>query len=144
MNKQSAWMCAQGMLARREHSLFELKQKLIKKDYDIAEIDLVLVRLQEKGWQSDEKLCEIYIRSKVNNGQGPVKICYDLKQKGISSELIYRYIESYDDDWLNLCQELFQKKFKGQKSKELKVLAQQMRFLSSRGFPTNIIQRVIR
>ncbi len=137
-------MCAQGMLARREHSRLELEQKLRKKDYQAEEIVQVLDKLLQKDWQSDLRFCQSFIRSRVNKGQGPNKICYDLKQRGVCATIVNEQLQIYKDDWLNLCKNLYQKKYSSTKSTDIKLQARQMRFLSSRGFTQDIIQKVIR
>ena len=49
---------ALDLLARREHSGFELKQKLCVKNFASDEIAAVLEILKQKGFQSDERFAE--------------------------------------------------------------------------------------
>ncbi|RUM78536.1 MAG: regulatory protein RecX, partial [Candidatus Thioglobus sp.] len=43
------------MLVRREHSVFELTQKLINKDFDRADVERALDLLIKQNYQSDER-----------------------------------------------------------------------------------------
>ena len=43
------------MLVRREHSVFELTQKLTAKEFDTADIESVVDSLIEQNYQSDER-----------------------------------------------------------------------------------------
>lgn len=72
-------------LGRREYSSYELKNKLLKKYGSESEelVELTLSYLKEKGWQSDERFTESFIRSKVRKGIGVSRIQRELRQKGI-------------------------------------------------------------
>ncbi len=137
-------MSAQAMLARREHSRLELKQKLQLRDFPLDEVELVLDKLIEKGWQSDERFCEAFIRSRVAKGQGPQKIAYNLKSRGVNNILIANEMQNYVECWLELCQTLFEKKYQGIIPENPAEKAKQYKFLSSRGFPNDIIRQIIK
>ena len=52
---------AQRSLAMREHSKFQIKNKLINKGFDINTIIEVLNELDDSGFQSDQRLSLIHI-----------------------------------------------------------------------------------
>ena len=75
-------------LARREHSEQELRQKAEgAHDDDADEVEAVLRQLKDEGLQSDERFTEAYVHHRVNAGIGPLKIRYELRQKGIDESL---------------------------------------------------------
>jgi regulatory protein len=83
--KQVIFKKACFYLSRREYSSYELKDKLVKKYGSDSEelIDGTLKYLEEKGWQSDSRFTEAFIRSKVRKGIGVSRIQRELRQKGI-------------------------------------------------------------
>ncbi|SUO93356.1 regulatory protein RecX [Suttonella ornithocola] len=122
-------LCVEA-LARREHSRAELSAKA--KDSIPAEvIEAVLNQLAEKGWQSDERFAQTYIRSKAMRGDGPLKIRQSLKQRGIDESLIRDTLES--EDWFARASEVYAKKY-AQPTKDAKERAKRQRFLAQRGF----------
>ncbi|MGJ8525136.1 Regulatory protein RecX [Halomonadaceae bacterium LMG 33818] len=121
------------LLAPREHSVFELKRKLKTHAYPEADIDEAIAMLQRDGLQSDERFCEIFVRSRSARGQGPIKIEAGLRERGVSSALISMAIEAAEVDWQILAREALEKKF-GQPPASLKEKSKQLRFLAARGF----------
>ncbi len=85
-------MVAMGLLSRREHSTYQLTQKLRKRDFGLDEIEAALDRLQRENLQSNSRFIESMVNSRVNAGLGPVKIKYELRQKGISIEQFVNYM----------------------------------------------------
>jgi len=84
---------AMDLLARREHSAQELRQKLKTREYDIDAIDEILQALKEDRLQSDERFTESYVNHRFNAGVGPLKIRYELRQKGVSDRLVDEFLE---------------------------------------------------
>lgn len=120
-----------GLLARREHSQQELRQKLLLKGYPISEIETVLALLTKEGLQSDERYAEAYVRHRVDMGFGPRRIMLELRQRGVPNELIYQYVPEDDDFWQSALSSLYQRKYHTQRNKDF---GQQARFLIQRGF----------
>jgi regulatory protein len=84
--------------------------------------------LIEQKYQSDERFSEAFILMRYNQGKGPVIISSELKKRGI---------ESFDlsiFDWFELAKEVREKKFGKNLSLDYKTQAKQKRFLKSRGF----------
>ena len=80
-------LAAEVLLARREHSHLELRRKLNRRFPDDADrIDSEVNQLAVEGLQSNARLAEAFIRSRVNRGQGPSKISLELKDRGVADE----------------------------------------------------------
>lgn len=137
----SIWNSALNILARREHSEAELRTKLQVKfpesDSDIAD---VLSRLQEQGLQSDLRYTEMWLRSQVSKGRGPVRIRYEARQKGIE-KLIESVICDSDIDWFELASDCLCRRFSD--VDDPKERARAYRYLSYRGFGADMIQYAI-
>jgi regulatory protein len=91
---------AVGLLARREHSAFELQRKLSQRGFDSLVIDDVISRLAEQGWQSDARYAEAYVRMRVERGYGLQSIRAELGQRGVARAVIQTVLEEADVDWL--------------------------------------------
>ena len=82
-----------SFLARREHSVEELRRKLkqnssISKTTDFSKLlERCLQEMQEKGFQSDDRFARQYVESKLaNKSHGPLKILAELFNRGIPRE----------------------------------------------------------
>ena len=67
-----AQQTAFNLLARREHSAFELTQKLKQRGYSSTIIATVLNKLQQQHLQSDTRFVENYIHSRINKRLRPI------------------------------------------------------------------------
>ena len=136
-------------MARREHTRLELTRKLKAKDFTDDEIDAQMLVLIEDGLQSDERYAETYVYMRRKRGYGPLKITQELQQRGVSSDLVEAYIEFNDKIWLDTARQAYEKKFGCQSvsgsmkggANSAKERAKRMRFLQSRGFTGDIIQK---
>ena len=128
-NQQSkSYALALKMLMRREHSQLELSKKLQLKGFNDVDIKHSIDLLIEQKYQSDERFSEAFIIMRYNQGKGPVVISSELKKRGI---------ESFDlsiIDWFELAKEVRKKKFGQNLPLDYKTQAKQKRFLQSRGF----------
>ena len=90
---------ALSLLAIREHSVEEMKQKLLSKGYNKSEIEETIKKLKDENFLSDSRFCQVYIRSRLKkNPEGKSLLILRLKQKGISSDLARREVDSYFED----------------------------------------------
>ena len=128
------YQSAMNMLARREHSVFELTRKLQQKDFPFELIQEVIERLVADNLLSDERYAEAYVRMRSARGFGLQRIRMEMNERGIASELISEAIEQSDVDWHALALEVRYKKFGEQPAEELALRAKQMKFLQYRGF----------
>jgi regulatory protein len=124
---------ALAMLTRREHSQFELRQKLAELDAESSVIDTILHEFSTQNWQNDRRFTEIFIRYSARKGQGALNIRQELKQRGITDkEMVEELLAEHD--WFELAQEIRVKKFGEELPTERKEQARQLRFLQYRGF----------
>ncbi len=122
------------LLARREHSEQELQRKLLARGYTPETIEEALAGLKAAGIQNDTRFAEAYIRNRVANGCGPVRITRELYERGISRELVTQVLAALEMDWEEQVQAVRQKKFGRQAPSDIKEQARQSRFLQYRGF----------
>ncbi len=127
------------LLVRRDYSVQELYDKAQMKAMDMTLFTEVLEQLQQAGFQSDERFCEAFIRSRVRKRMGPVKIKMELRQKGIGEAVSRQVFQQLGVDWFVMASALAQKKQQplpegADFETRQKAKAKLMRFLQSRGF----------
>ncbi|MFT4022040.1 MAG: regulatory protein RecX [Acinetobacter sp.] len=131
-----------ALLAKREHSKAELREKLRRYAMNLEEVDALLQEFEIKNYQSDERYAELVLSSQINRGKGPRRILQTLHLKEVQSKNIQEQIK--DIDWNEQAYNLKVKKFGTEVSKDPKVLSKQIRFLQYRGYDMDVIMKVIR
>ena len=124
---------AMDLLARREHSVAELRRKLLAKGYEPSTVDEQLQKLEQENLLSDRRFTESYVNFRSKKGFGPMRIEQELKEKGIGHELQQEYLDN-KDYWRNIAKEVREKRFGSTVPNDYKDKAKQMRFLQYRGF----------
>ena len=131
-------------MGKREYSYTELGQKLktyLEEDEDFEVITAILEDFKTHGWLSDARFTEQIVHARSHKF-GASKIANELREKGVSAELIESAIEQVKDNELDNAKEIWRKKFK--KSPDSRdEWARQARFLQSRGFGFDIIKKVL-
>lgn len=124
---------ALGLLTRREHSAFELKQKLSLRGFGADVIDAVIERLAAQGWQSDSRYADAYLRMRVARGYGLMAIRAELRQRGVASACVTEVIAEADVDWLACAQRQVARHYQ-QPADDRAALLHRYRHLLNRGF----------
>jgi regulatory protein len=134
---------AMDYLARREYGQDELVQKLMTAGFetDVA-ADAVQV-LADEGLQSDERYAGAFVRSRINQGKGPVRIRQELKERGLGGAVVDNAFEDAGADWYELAREVRVRKFGTSLPGDFTEKARQMRFLQYRGFESGQIQSAV-
>ncbi|MCZ6618003.1 MAG: regulatory protein RecX [Gammaproteobacteria bacterium] len=131
------------LLARREHSVHELLRKLRIKGGAESTCLTVVEELAGLDLQSDGRFAEAYTHSRVSKGFGPMRIRQDLRQRGIEDELVEHQLTRDAEYWIKIAEGARQKRFKGVAPETRDVWNAQARFLAQRGFPSDLIYRVL-
>jgi len=135
-------------LSRREHSRWELKQKLIAKNFsdfsnaDDADIEKILDQLIQDNLQSDVRFAESYVRYRKQAGFGPNRIKLELRERGVASVLIDDVLDVHASEWQTQMKNVWQKKFLNP-SKNQAEKAAQFRFLLYRGYTSEAIKALL-
>ena len=132
------------LLARREHSVAELRRKLESRGFGGEAIERVLSQLREVRLLSDERFVEAYVHSRYERGFGPLRIQKELRERGVSAELISRGVEPEAEGWTVLMGCVRQKRFGPALPADYPEQARQARFLQSRGFAAEQIHRLFK
>lgn len=152
VSKQSPSLKARALrlLSRREYSRHELSQKLLRlggqNDDGLAtdleeQITQVLDEFESQGWLSDERYAHALVRRRSQR-YGLRRVSEELQRAGIESEMISRISHELNSSEFERAQALWVRKF-GEISSDQKERAKQYRFLVSKGFSPELVNRLI-
>ena len=131
-------------MGKREYSYAELGQKLkayLEEDEYFEQITAILEDFKARGWLSDARFTEQIVHARSHKF-GSAKIANELREKGVSSDLIESAIEQVKENELDNAKEIWRKKFRKSPASRDE-WARQARFLQSRGFGFDIIKKVL-
>ena len=132
---------AMDLLARREHAVVELHQKLQafskKRGYDTGCVNKIVDELQTEGLVSDERFTEAFVRYRMNNGYGPRRIQIELRERGVNEKIQAAHLDFGSPQWLERATQVRCKRFGIGLPEDYKERARQARFLQYRGFTTD-------
>ncbi len=142
-------------MGKREYSYAELGQKLksyalkdgLEEDESFDErsanqhVTAILEDFKTRGWLSDARFTEQIVHARSHKF-GASKIANELREKGVSQDLIETAIEQVKENELDNAKEIWRKKFKAIPTSRDE-WARQGRFLQSRGFGFDVIKKVL-
>ncbi len=127
-----------GLLPYREFSTAELVDRLESRGHGRHLVERAVQQLAEEGLQSDQRFTEVFVRSRLNKGQGPMLIRGELRARGIDELLINEHLTLDESFWIENAHEAALKRFK-MLAETREGWAAQARFLARRGFPSSVI-----
>lgn len=119
------------LLARREYSCFELKQKLRSK-FSSQAIEKALQSCIDKNYQSDERFANMLLSHCLNCFYGPLKYRSDACKKGLDQNLVNNTIANVD--WYLVAFNALLKKYKDLQFENYEQKQKALSFLARRGF----------
>lgn len=138
-NPTALQQTAVKLLARREHSSAELRQKLLQKGALKDLIEPLLQRLQAANILNDARFAEVYARMRAGRGFGPLRIRAELLQRGVAGSYIDQALDSPELDWPVIAEQVRRKKFGRDIPQTFIEKAPQLKFLQYRGFIAEIL-----
>lgn len=133
-----------NLLARREHSKFELQQKLSNKGFVPEDVTKIIQDLANQGLQSDDRFVEAYINMRSRRGVGPVRIKAELQERGINKEQSGQFLIESDPVWFELVKSVRHKKFGKNIPCDLSEMMRQKKYLYYKGFTSDHIKRIFK
>ena len=112
------------LLSRREHSIKEIKEKLLLRFDDKEVVNSVITKLKENNLVNNERFAGAYVSNRKRKGFGPKKIFYELLSKGVNESVIETII-SEEGGWKKTAKLAFMKKFKDGPSSDTKQILKQ-------------------
>jgi len=138
------------LLARRAHSVFELRRKLLSKEDNSSIVNSILHELTERDYLNDEKFALEFMEERLaKKKSGIIKIKSELSARGVNKEFIDKaFRQLYNREQLyDTAFKLAEKKveiIKRKEEDESKIKLKLMNFLQNRGFDFEIIRDVVR
>lgn len=144
---QKAMNTAVRILANRDHSKFELKQKLQQRGFTNTVIDAVMANCEHFGYVDDPRTARVYIRQLKRKCFGRRYISMALKKKHLSGAAIEKILlEDYpDDDEYESAAQILKKKMKtfARETDPQKRSDKIYRYLYGRGFHPAVIRSLV-
>jgi len=129
------------LLSGREHSRFELEQKLKRFEQAPGTLERALDELQAKGFINEQRVIESVLHGRAAK-LGSARIKQELQGKGLDRQAVSAALSDLQASEHERAQEIWRKKF-GALPTDAQAAAKQMRFLMSRGFSAEVIRRVV-
>lgn len=110
-----------NLVSRGFYSQKQISQKLSQKGYKPKSCELAISKLKEYGYLNDKEFATAYVQQNQQS-KGKLRLANELKQKGISDDLISKSLPTADferEQALKLCQKYNEKHpISDQKNKE--------------------------
>ncbi len=135
------------ILTRRDHSRYELVQKLKRRGFSRENIDDAVASCERFDYINDDRTVHVYIRQLKHKGYGKKRIQLELKKKGFRSSHIQGILDQSvsETDEREGAERILKKNIKRfEREKEaLKRRAKIYRFLHAKGFSPAIIAEMV-
>ena len=126
-------------LVRREHSRAELARKLEPHAETVEAVQALLDQLASSKQLSDERYAEGRVRT-LSRKYGTARIRHDLRSKGVSDQIV---TSVSNEGELERAKAILARKYR-EPAATPEERARRARFLQSRGFPMELIARLLR
>ena len=142
---RQAYAAAIRLLGSRDHSTFELRRKLAKREHDDAAIDAALEELEAANYVNDVRYAELYAEQRMNQGFGPLSIRAKLNERGIEGYLVNKALEILTVTWSEHAESVIHKRFAPADilDNSQRATARIARFLNGRGFASSDALRAL-
>lgn len=147
LSKKEALKKAQRLCAMQEKCTFDLENKLKEWGCNVEHIPTIVEKLKEENFLCDDRYAKTFVREKFRfNKWGKIKIAYQLKLKGISSDIIHSaFREINENEYYNLLYHELSKKNQTLRKTDLNDKKQKLfSFANSRGFENEITGMAIK
>ena len=147
-DKNQAVKFAIKLLSIRKRSVFEMRNRLKRKEFGGEIIDEVIEELFEYKYLNDEEFAEAYINDRINfNPRGSFLIKKELREKGVAENIVDWKIEELlpEEKEMELAKEAAEKKIKSL-NKDLdknKIYQKVSAYLQAKGYAGWIIREIL-
>ena len=147
-DKNQAVKFAIKLLSIRKRSVFEMRNRLKRKEFGGEIIDEVIEELFEYKYLNDEEFAEAYINDRINfNPRGSFLIKKELREKGVAENIVDWKIKELlpEEKEMELAKEAAEKKIKSL-NKDLdknKIYQKVSAYLQAKGYAGWIIREIL-
>ncbi len=129
-------------LARRDFASGELRRKLTHQGFAEALVAEAIEELVAEGVLNDTRYLENYVSYHADRGEGPLRIEAELREFGLSAELIQNALDTIAD-WKARARDVRTRRFGTDIPDTWPQKAKQARFLQYRGFTADQIRAAL-
>jgi regulatory protein len=143
----SAYVDALKMLARRELSEAQVRQRLARRGHDQITIESTIAQLREEHAIDDDRVAESIARSQVaGRGRGPLRARRQIESAGISASAARRAVTDLfkEVDADALLEAALQRRLRGRSIADERELHRIHRYLIGQGFDPDKIAAALR
>ncbi len=147
--KNDALKFAMKLITLRKRSVFEIKTRLKKKEYESNIIEQVIKELKGYKYIDDEDFAESYINDRMNfRPCGRFLIKNELQERGIEENIIEIKISELvsEERELESAKKLARQKFKAisEKTEKSKTIQKIKAYLQSKGYSFDVISQAVK
>ena len=142
---QTAKKIAENFINYKMRTEQEVVNKLYSHTKNMQVINKVIEYYRKLNLLDDNRYAREFISTYMNYKKSSKKMTgFKLQQKGINNKVISKYLDEIDDELeLENAKELYEKKFSNIDLSDFKQKQKAYRFLASKGFSYDIINRII-
>jgi len=147
-NKNQALKFAIKLLGVRKRSVFEMKNRLKRKEFENSVVDEVIKELFEYKYLNDAEFAEAYINDRINfNPRGSFLVKKELKEKGVAENIINQKTKELfpEEKEMELAKKAAEKKIKtlNKDLEKNKIYQKVGSYLQAKGYASWIIREVL-
>lgn len=125
---------AVNYLSRREYCPREMVDKLVSKGADLEMAETVVQRLSDIGLICEERFAREFIRARVRQGYGPIRIEFELTRRGVAEHLASECLLDSNTNWNDQLERVIERKYRNRPIGNFNEWAKRANFLKNRGF----------
>lgn len=130
--------------AFQERCESEVRKKLTTMPCSVAQREEIIRRLREHDFLNDQRYVETFVRSKIHEQWGKLKIRQALHAKSVDAQLIDEYLDAIDeDDYKKMLGDAIDK-WKRQHKADENDKPKLFRYLLTRGFSTSEVMDALK
>ncbi len=135
-----------GLCAGAEQCAADIKSKILKNGFSIAEADKMIEYLKRNKYIDDQRYARAYAVDKVRfSGWGRMKVRIGLRAKGMTDSVISQAIEYIpENEYAAALEKVLKAKARSLDLKDVKDRQKLYRHLASRGFESQLIISAMR
>lgn len=131
-----------GLVAKKEYSVLEVRRKLSSR-YPEEIVEKCLKYCIDRNYVSDERFAKMYVRFRFHGNYGPVRIRYELKEKGICESIAEESLSDPEYDFEETLRDLVQRKASSTDLGDYGARSKLAAFLVRRGFESSRVLNMI-
>jgi regulatory protein len=129
-----------GLLARRDYSSKELQGRLSRAGFEASAAAAAVSDLEDERLVDDLRYLEHAVASRIERGQGPLRITFELKRLGLAAERVAHAVDARSAEWHARAVEVRQRRFGVAAPVDPQERTRQARFLLYRGFTSTQVR----